>query len=55
VGLHADPGRAQERGHRVGHSTLRRILKTAALQPVPQRPTSWQTISSARTGRHCRR
>jgi hypothetical protein len=31
----------------VGRSTLRRILKTAALPPVPQRPTPWQTFLRA--------
>ena len=30
-------------GHRVGRSTIRRILKAAGLPPVPQRPTSWMT------------
>jgi transposase InsO family protein len=34
-------------GHRVGRSTIRRILKTAGLPPVPQRPTSWQTFLNA--------
>jgi hypothetical protein len=28
-------------GHRVGRSTIRRILQMAGLPPVPQRPTSW--------------
>src|SRR6202521_1387492 len=31
-------------GHRVGRSTIRRMLKAAGLPPVPQRPTSWQTF-----------
>jgi len=37
-------------GHRVGRSTIRRILKTAGLPPVPQRPTSWQTFLNAHWG-----
>jgi transposase InsO family protein len=37
-------------GHRVGRSTIRRILKTAGLPPVPQRPTSWQTFVKAHWG-----
>jgi putative transposase len=37
-------------GHRVGRSTIRRILKTAGLPPVPQRPTSWQTFLKAHWG-----
>ena len=37
-------------GHRVGRSTIRRILKAAGLPPVPQRPTSWQTLLNAHWG-----
>jgi hypothetical protein len=37
-------------GHCVGRSTIRRILKTAGLPPVPQRPTSWQTFLRAHWG-----
>lgn len=37
-------------GHRVGRSSIRRILKTAGLPPVPQRPTSWQTFLRAHWG-----
>jgi transposase InsO family protein len=34
-------------GHRVGRSTIARILKTHGLPPVPERPTSWQTFLRA--------
>ena len=34
-------------GHRVGRSTIARILKAHGLSPVPQRPTSWQTFLRA--------
>jgi putative transposase len=37
-------------GHRVGRSTIQRILKAAGLPPVPQRPTSWQTFLKAHWG-----
>src|SRR5262245_33837242 len=37
-------------GHRVGRSTIRRILKAAGLPPVPQRPTSWQAFLKAHWG-----
>jgi transposase InsO family protein len=38
-------------GHHVGRSTIRRILKTSGLPPVPERPTSWQTFVKAHWGR----
>ena len=34
-------------GHRVGRSTIARILKAHGLSPVPERPTSWQTFLRA--------
>ena len=37
-------------GHRVGRSTIRRMLQAAGLPPVPQRPTSWQTFLKAHWG-----
>ena len=37
-------------GHRVGRSTIRRILKAAGLPPVPLRPTSWQAFLRAHWG-----
>jgi transposase InsO family protein len=43
-------GALQNVGHRVGRSTIRRILKAAGLPPVPQRPTLWQTFLRAHWG-----
>ena len=34
-------------GHRVGRSTIARILKAHGLAPVPERTTSWQTFLRA--------
>jgi hypothetical protein len=43
-------GALKNAGHRVGRSTIRRILKAAGLPPVPQRLTSWQTFLRAHWG-----
>ena len=37
-------------GHRVGRSTIARILKAHGLPPVPDRPTSWPTFLRAHWG-----
>jgi len=43
-------GALQNVGHRLGRSTIRRMLKAAGLPPVPQRPTPWQTFLKAHWG-----
>jgi len=43
-------GALQHVGHRVGRSTIARILKAHGLPPVPERPTSWQTFLRAHWG-----
>jgi transposase InsO family protein len=40
-------GALKNLGHRVGRSTIARILKAQGLPPVPQRPTSWLTFLKA--------
>jgi len=37
-------------GHRVGRSTIARILKARGLRPAPERLTSWQTFHRAHWG-----
>jgi transposase InsO family protein len=37
-------------GHRVGRSTIARILKAHGVPPVPTRPTSWQAFLKAHWG-----
>src|SRR5437867_8908144 len=37
-------------GHRVGRSTIARILKAHGLPPVPERPACWQTFLRAHWG-----
>jgi putative transposase len=43
-------GALKNLGHRVGRSTIARILKRHGLPPVPARPTSWQTFLRAHWG-----
>jgi hypothetical protein len=43
-------GALENVGHRVGRTTIRRILKAAGLPPVPQLPTSWPMFLNAHWG-----
>ena len=43
-------GALKNLGHRVGRSTIARILRAAGTPPVPERPTSWQTFLRAHWG-----
>jgi transposase len=44
------PGALKNVGHRVGRSTIARVLKAQGLSPVPGRPTSWQAFLRAHWG-----
>jgi transposase InsO family protein len=50
VGLYRIRGALKNLGHRVGRSTIARILKARGIPPVPERPTSWQTFLRAHWG-----
>jgi hypothetical protein len=43
-------GALKKVGNRVGRSAIARILKARGLQPVPERPTSWQTFLRSHWG-----
>jgi transposase InsO family protein len=43
-------GALKNLGHRVGRSTIARVLKVHGISPVPGRPTSWQTFLRAHWG-----
>jgi putative transposase len=43
-------GALKNLGHRVGRSTIARILKARGVRPVPGRPTSWRTFLRAHWG-----
>ena len=43
-------GALKNLGHRVGRSTIARILRAHGLPPAPERPTSWQTFLRAHWG-----
>jgi hypothetical protein len=43
-------GALKNLGHRVGRSTIARMLKAHGLPPVPELPTSWQTFLRAHWG-----
>jgi putative transposase len=43
-------GALKNLGHRVGRSTIARILRGQGIPPAPERPTSWQTFLRAHWG-----
>jgi transposase InsO family protein len=43
-------GALKNLGHRVGRSTIARILRVQGIPPAPERPTSWQTFLRAHWG-----
>jgi putative transposase len=47
LGLHADPGVLKNLGHRVGRSTVAKILKDEGIPPSRQRPMTWRTFLRA--------
>jgi putative transposase len=40
-------------GHKVGRSTIRRILKAHGIDPAPERPTTWKCFLSSHWGAIC--
>ena len=43
-------GALKNLGHRVGRSTIARLLRAEGIPPAPERPTSWRTFRRAHWG-----
>ncbi len=43
-------GSLKDLGHRVGRTTVSRILKSEGIKPAPDRPSSWKTFLKAHWG-----